>query len=435
MPVLRPSAHIYYGENEGEDETDQDAWWPGTGSSAMQLDAAAGASATARAGRASAPAADEAAAAAARRPAERSARGSVCVDGTAAASRPAHAFPVQPMRPAQVVDNMRVLRTGEIDERLWSALSPWQRANAQRRLELAKTKVSIARLVSGLQLEHAEHALQETAAAPLQRVRSAGAWASKKDCAKLGRAYTLVALKILSARDQASSLQPHRWGLLFNPSLLITTGCKDGFVHETAGATGQTVVPACSQRLRTARDAYYTKGVELRHLGCIYIVIQANGRGSTCGLPKWEGIGQNDEVMLRKLHGAGIYGWKLDSPVSVPLYRRKIADGPFEVFALMRVRRVIHTAFLAETLEGGVRMWYAGRIATPNAEDDVKKLFSACMLGEFILIRKPIVVDQHPQHVLATESGLSTLVMRGASSKRTKKKASARRGAPKDAPA
>jgi len=38
------------------------------------------------------------------------------------------------------------------------------------------------------------------------------------------------------------------------------------------------------------------------------------------------------------------------------LYRRKIADGPFEVFALMRVRRVIHTAFLAETLEGGVRM-------------------------------------------------------------------------------
>ena len=117
------------------------------------------------------------------------------------------------------------------------------------------------------------------------------------------------------------------------------------------------------------------------------------------------------------------------------MYRRKIADGPFEVFALMRVRRVIHTAFLAETLEGGVRMWYAGRIATPNAEDDVKKLFSACMLGEFMLISKPIVVDQHPQHVLATDSGLSTLVMRGASSKRTKKKASARRGAPKDAPA
>ena len=50
--------------------------------------AAAGVSAPARAGRASAPAA---AAAAARKPAVKSARGSVCVDGTAAASRPAHA--------------------------------------------------------------------------------------------------------------------------------------------------------------------------------------------------------------------------------------------------------------------------------------------------------------------------------------------------------
>ena len=76
-----------------------------------------------------------------------------------------------------------------------------------------------------------------------------------------------------------------------------------------------------------------------------------------------------------------------------------------------------------------MRVWYFGRVATSNKIDGAK-MYSACMVGEFLLLRNPLAVPTQPQHVLATESGLSTLVMRGGGkTKPARKKTSARKPA------
>ena len=55
---------------------------------------------------------------------------------------------------------------------------------------------------------------------------------------------------------------------------------------------------------------------------------------------------------------------------------------------------------------------------------------SACMVGEFLLLRNPLAVPTQPQHVLSTESGLSSLVMGGGGkTKPARKKTSARKPA------
>ena len=95
------------------------------------------------------------------------------------------------------------------------------------------------------------------------------------------------------------------------------------------------------------------EGYRAEEPGGIYVAIRANG-GDDRGLPVWEGKGHDDRKMLEKLRSAGVCGWKLCTPVYVPLYRRKRGKA-FEVFAVMRVQRVLHTAFLAEILQGGMR--------------------------------------------------------------------------------
>ena len=74
-------------------------------------------------------------------------------------------------------------------------------------------------------------------------------------------------------------------------------------------------------------------------------------------------------------------------------------------------------------------VWYFGRVATSNQIPDAKA-YSACMVGEFLLLRCPLAVPTQPQRVLSTESGLSTLVMRGGGkTKPARKKTSARKPA------
>ena len=330
------------------------------------------------------------------------------------------------LKPRHGVKDICASTTAEIAERataLWGAISWWQKTNARKRLRHAEGPQSILRLVSGTQLEFATLA---STASPLQRLNTATGFVPDRDAARLARAKTLVSLKILSERD--SNYEEHGWSAALNPGLLIEHRAKDGYVHGSAGATaGRAVIPACSQRMASDMDAFYVKGVELRSLGVIYVAIRGNG-GDDRGLPAWQGTGHNDRLMLEKLHSAGVCGWKLCTPVSVPLYWRKRGKG-FEVFAVMRVQRVLHTAFLAEILPGGMRVWYFGRVATSNKIDGAK-MYSACMVGEFLLLRNPLAVPTQPQHVLATESGLSTLVMRGGGkTKPARKKTSARKPA------
>ena len=109
------------------------------------------------------------------------------------------------------------------------------------------------------------------------------------------------------------------------------------------------------------------------------------------------------------------------SDIDIPLYRRG-AEGNFEVFAVMRVLRILHTCFLAEILVGGVHMWYSGRVSTCNASD-ASDTHSLCMVGEFISLRTPLPVNKKPQHMIWLQTGIAALVTAADAQRGNEKKA------------
>ena len=117
------------------------------------------------------------------------------------------------------------------------------------------------------------------------------------------------------------------------------------------------------------------------------------------GYPIWIGKGDDDKEMLAQLQSKGTRGWPISPPIQIPLYRRtKSRTGDFEIFAVLNMRRILHSVFLAKLLCGGYQMWYYGIIDTKNAIG--ANPYQACMIGEFVHLENPVTVEKSPSHVV-----------------------------------